>query len=134
MLTKTITKKVYCKNYPSQYQISPVNETISKLAACGKIRSKRLTVFQTYGDLYTSHRWFIDTHARTQFSGDVDLWPELTPCCDLHYSAALRPLWDEAAQECQESNGSDLYSPQISSCTGTKREPPSKATQYNNAN
>lgn len=76
------------------------------------------------------------THARTrtQFSGDVDLWPELTPCCDLHYSAALRPLWDESAQECQESNGSDLYSPQISSCTGTKREPPSKATQYSNTN
>lgn len=42
----------------------------------------------------------------------------------LHYSEVQKPPSDEAVLVCQESHGSDPYSPQISSCSSTMIEFP----------
>lgn len=52
------------------------------------------------------------------------LWNVSEVYVDLRDSATLRPLCGEAAQVCRVSYGSDPYSPQTSSCTGTKEERP----------
>lgn len=54
----------------------------------------------------------------------MGLWKAPEVYVDLRDSATLRPLCGEAAQVCRLSYGSDPYSPQTSSCTGTKEERP----------
>lgn len=49
----------------------------------------------------------------------------------LRCSEVQKPPCDEAVLVCQESYGSDPYSPQISSCSSTRGEfPSSKTAQY----